>query len=395
MQRGQDTESDDADATPAIPVMRPWLDVEEAAALADVVASGWVAQGPRAAEFERALAARVGAEHGVAASSGTAALHLALQALDLGAGDDVIVPSLSYIATANAPRAVGATPVFADVDPATLNLTVETIEAALTPATRAVLLVHQAGVPADLDSIAALCDARGITLVEDAACALGAEYRGEPIGASGRLVVFSFHPRKVITTGEGGMVMTADVEQADRMRRLRDHGSDVSAWSRAGSSTTIERYVEPGFNFRLSDLLAAVGLVQLDRLDEIVGRRRALAAAYQDALRDLPLRQIVQDPPWGRANYQSFWVELADESDGARDEVLARLLDTRVLARRGIMAAHLEPAFSGTDHVPLPTTERLTERSLILPLFHTMTEDDQARVVDALIAALASLPATS
>jgi dTDP-4-amino-4,6-dideoxygalactose transaminase len=385
---GQDTDAAGL-PLPAIPVMRPWLDDEEAEAMAEVVASGWVAQGPRTAEFEDALAARVGARHGVAASSGTAALHLALLALDLGPGDDVVVPSLSYIATANAPRAVGATPVFADVDPATLDLTADTIEAVLTPATRAVLVVHQAGVPADLDAIHALCDPRGIEVLEDAACALGAEHRGVPIGGSGGLVAFSFHPRKVITTGEGGMVMTADDAQAERMRRLRDHGSDVSAWARHDSSTTVEHYIEPGFNFRLSDLLAAVGLVQVERLDEIVARRRALAAAYQEALRDLPLRQIVHDPPCGRANYQSFWVELADDRAGARDDVLAHLLGAGVLARRGIMAAHLEPAFAGTEHAPLPVTERLAERSLILPLFHTMTEPEHARVVDALSAALA------
>jgi perosamine synthetase len=173
------------------------------------------------------------------------------------------------------------------------------------------------------------------------------------------------------------------------MRRLRDHGSDISAWSRAGASTTIERYVEPGFNFRLSDVLAAVGLVQLDRLDQIVTRRRELAAAYQQSLGDLPLRQVVADPSWGRANYQSFWVELDDDRPGARDDVLARLFDRGVLARRGIMAAHLEPAFAGTEHGPLPMTERLTQRSLILPLFHTMTDREQERVVDALSAALA------
>jgi len=368
--------------------MRPWIDTEEALALADVVASGWVAQGPRTAEFERALAERVGTGHGVAAASGTAALHLALSVLDLAPGDDVVVPSLSYIATANAPRAVGANPVFADVDAETLNLTPATIEAALTPATRAVLVVHQAGVPADLDAIHALCDRRDIEVVEDAACALGAEYRGTPIGGNGRLVAYSFHPRKVITTGEGGMVTTANDAWAARMRRLRDHGSDVSAWARHTSSTTVERYVETGFNFRLSDLLAAVGLVQLGRLDEIVARRRQLADSYRELLRELPLRQVVDDPPWGTANYQSFWIELDDDRPGARDAVLAHLFDAGVLARRGIMAAHLEPAFAGVDHVPLPTTERMTERSLILPLFHAMTADDQVRVVDALRAAL-------
>jgi perosamine synthetase len=368
--------------------MRPWIGGEEADALAEVVASGWVAQGPRTADFEAALAAAVRTGHGVAASSGTAALHLALSSLDLRPGDEVVVPSLSYIASANAPLAVGARPVFADVDPATLNLTAETVEAVLTPATRAVLVVHQAGTPADLDALHALCDPRGIELVEDAACALGAEHRGTPIGGNGRLVAFSFHPRKVITTGEGGMVTTADDARAERMRRLRDHGSDVSAWSRHASGTTVERYLEPGFNFRLSDLLAAVGLVQLERLDAIVARRRELAARYQDQLRDLPVRQVSADPPWGRANYQSFWVELDEVSALSRDDVLGRLSDAGVLARRGVMAAHLEPAFAGIRHAPLPVTERMAAQTLILPLFHTMTESEQLRVVDALRAAL-------
>jgi dTDP-4-amino-4,6-dideoxygalactose transaminase len=387
-QIGDDGTTSPNDEVSAIPVMRPWLDTEEAIAVADVVASGWVAQGPRAAEFERVLATRVGAAHGVAASSGTAALHLALSVLDLAPDDEVVVPSLSYIATANAPRAVGAKPVFADVDAATLNLTAATIEAVVTPATRAVLVVHQAGVPADLHAIRALCDPRGIEVVEDAACALGADHRGTPIGGSGGLVSFSFHPRKVITTGEGGMVTTASDAWAGRMRRLRDHGSDVSAWARHRSSTTVEQYVEPGFNFRLSDLLAAVGLVQMTRLDEIVARRRALAATYRELLRDLPLRQVVDDPAWGHGCYQSFWVELENGVPGARDAVLERLFEQGVLARRGIMAAHREPAFADTDHLPLPVTERMTDGTLILPLFHTMTEDEQMRVVAALGAAL-------
>ena len=381
--------AEDDDSAAPIPIMRPWLGPEEADALAEVVESGWVAQGPRAARFEQALAERVGAVHGVAASSGTAALHLSMLVLGLGPGDDVVVPSLSYIATANAPRAVGARPVFADVDVATQNLTPATIEVALTPATRAVVLVHQAGVPADVGAVHALCDPLGIAVVEDAACALGASYRGRPIGADSDLVNFSFHPRKIITTGEGGMVMTGRDDWADRLRRLRDHGASISAWARHDSSLAIEEYLEPGFNFRMSDLLAAVGLVQLERLDQIVARRRALAAVYQEALAGYAALQMASDPPWGLANFQSFWVVLPDDCSRGRDDLLVGLLARGILARRGIMAAHLEPAFAGFECPALPVTEHLTRRSLLLPLFHTMTESDQGRVVDALRAELA------
>ena len=202
-----------------IPVIRPWLGPEEAEAAAAVVASGWVAQGPRVAEFESAFAAVVGVEHAVAVSSCTAALHLALVVAGVGPGDEVVVPSLYFIATSNAARDVGAVPVFADVDPATQNLTPATVEPHLTERTRAVILVDQAGVPADLDAIRGLCDPLGITVVEDAACAIGSVYRGRQAGAGAELAAFSFHPRKLVTTGEGGMVTTPDAEVAARLRR--------------------------------------------------------------------------------------------------------------------------------------------------------------------------------
>src|SRR5580704_14411791 len=205
-----------------IPVMRPWLGAEEAAAAAEVVSSGWVAQGPRVAKFEEAFASAIGAEHAVALSSCTTALHLALVVAGIGPGDEVVVPSLSFIATANAARYVGAAPVFADVDEATQNLTPTTVEPCLTPRTRAVILVDQAGVPADLGAMQELCEPRGITVVEDAACAVGSVYRGRPAGAGAYLAAFSFHPRKLLTTGEGGMLVTTDEAVAARLRRLRE-----------------------------------------------------------------------------------------------------------------------------------------------------------------------------
>jgi dTDP-4-amino-4,6-dideoxygalactose transaminase len=371
-----------------IPVMRPWLGAEEAAAAAAAVSSGWVAQGPRVAEFEAAFASAIGAGHAVAVSSCTTALHLALVAAGIGPGDEVIVPSLSFIATANAARYVGALPVFADVEEATQNLTPATVAPCLTRATRAVILVDQAGVPADLDAMRALCEPRGITVVEDAACAVGSEYHGRPVGAGADLAAFSFHPRKLLTTGEGGMLVTPDRSVADRLRRLREHGMDISAAARhASRQPVIEHYTELGFNFRMTDIQAAIGIVQLRKLGQLIARRRALAHRYQRLLKDVPGIRTIRDPAYGSTNYQSFWVVLPEHFPISRDELMQNLAEAGVSARRGIMAAHLEPAYTGLPHGPLPVTERLTARTLILPLYHDLTEEEQDIVVSVLAAA--------
>jgi dTDP-4-amino-4,6-dideoxygalactose transaminase len=365
-----------------IPIMKPWLGAEEAAAAAEAVASGWVAQGPRVAAFEDAVVRKVGAAHGVAVSSCTTALHLSLVALDIGPGDEVIVPSLSFIATANVARHVGATPVFCDVDPATQNLTGGSVAQLITQATRAVIVVHQAGVPADIDTIRDVCESKGVAIIEDAACAIGSTYRDRPIGGTSDFVCFSFHPRKVITTGEGGMIMTSREDVSERLRRLREHGMSVSAAARhASRELVVEQYLETGFNFRMTDIQAAVGLVQLSRLDAIVDGRRALALRYQRHLRDVPGLETVTDPPYGRTNFQSFWIVLPDGFPVERDELLRTMMERGISPRRGIMAAHLEPAYAGSAHVPLPVTERLTQRSLLLPLFQGMTDEQQDRVI--------------
>jgi perosamine synthetase len=340
-----------------------------------------VAQGPRVAAFEQAFAARVDAPHAVAVSSCTAELHLALVALGVGPGDEVVVPSLSFIATANAARYVGATPVFADVEADTQNLSPKTIESALSPATRAVIVVHQGGTPADLDAIHALCDPLGVAVVEDAACAIGATYKARPVGAGAELAAFSFHPRKVITTGEGGMLTTTRADRAVLLRRLREHGMNVSAADRhAARGPVIERYLETNFNYRMTDIQAAVGLVQLGRLDAIVRRRRQLAGRYQRLLADVPGLQVARDPAYG-TTYQSFWVVLPDDFPVDRNTLLARLADAGISSRRGIMAAHLEPAYTAISHADLPVTERLAAQALLLPLFHELRRDEQDRVV--------------
>lgn len=386
--------SADGPAAPVIPVMIPWLGDEEAGAAAEAVRSGWVAQGPRVAGFERAFAAWLGVPHAVAVSSCTTALHLCLIGAGVAGGDEVVVPSLSFIATANAVRYAGAVPVFADVDLSTGNLTPETVEPLFTERTRAVIVVDQGGVPADVDAFRALCEPRGIEVVEDAACGAGSTCRGRPVGSRARFAAFSFHPRKLLTTGEGGMAVCADAETAARMRRLREHGMSVSAADRHSSgSVAPESYGEVGFNYRMTDIQAAVGLVQLRKLPAMVARRRELAERYREGLKglfaDMPGARLVGDPVHGTTNYQTCWLMLGgDAPPGARDRLLADLAGAGISARRGIMAAHLEPPYAGSERVPLPHTERLARDSLVLPLYHSLTTGQQDRVVAALLASV-------
>jgi dTDP-4-amino-4,6-dideoxygalactose transaminase len=367
-----------------IPIMKPWLGEEEARAAADALRSGWVAQGPRVAEFESRFAERVGAEYGVAVSSCTAALHLCLHLLGIGSGDEVVVPSFSFVATSNCARYVGATPVFADVEPDDGNISARTVEPVLTERTRAVVVVDQGGMPADVEPLRQLCERRGVALVEDAACAAGSRHRGVPVGSGATLAAWSFHPRKLLTTGEGGMLTTSDAGLSARARRLREHGMNVSAADRHESrQPVIESYLEVGFNYRMTDIQAAVGLVQLAKLDEMVGRRRELASFYQAMLFDVPGLRTVRDPAWGESNFQSFWVELDRDFPLSRNELLSALAAEGVSARAGIMAAHRQPAYVDHPRIDLPVTERLTDNTLILPLFHTMTESEQDAVTQA------------
>lgn len=370
-----------------IPVARPFIGAEEEKAVIEVLRSGWVTQGPRVAEFEQKFSAYIGCKHAVAVSSCTTALHLALIALNIGGGDEVICPSLSFIATANSIAYVGATPVFGDIDLATYNLDPNCIEALITPRTKALLVVHQIGLPAEMNTLAQIAQKHNLAIIEDAACAIGSEYEERLIGAPvGTMACFSFHPRKVLTTGEGGMITTSDAALAERLRRLRQHAMSLSDVARHSAKQVVtETYDEVGFNFRMTDMQAAIGITQLGRLGGFLERRRYLAARYTSTLQHLPWMITPTVPANCRHNYQSYMVRLIGEHAKNRDAIMQQLLEKKISTRRAIMAIHRElPYRSPIWDRSLPHTDLVTDTGLILPLFHQMTEAEQDYVIESL-----------
>jgi perosamine synthetase len=375
-----------------IPITKPYMDEAEALAAADAIRSGWIVQGPIVAAFEKAVAERLGVAHAVATTNCTSALHLALLCCGIGPGDEVIVPSFSYIATANAVLHAGATPIFVDIDARTYNMDPALIEAAITPRTRAIFPVDQIGLPADLDPILAIAARYGLQVIEDAAPAIGATYRGRPIGSLSPITCFSFHPRKSISTGEGGMLVTHSAEIAAQARVLRAHGASVSDLARHQSTqVVIEEYAELGYNYRMTDIQAAVGLEQLKKLDYILERRQTLAARYGRLLAQMPGVTPPFVPAGSTHTYQSYAVRLDPMCTPSREAVMAQMLAQGVATRRGVMAIHEEPYYARTRQVQvcLPVTEAATRETLLLPMFTTMTDDDQDYVVQALWDALA------
>jgi perosamine synthetase len=375
-----------------VPFVRPFIGKAEADAVQRTILSGWVTQGPEVAAFEREFAAYAGAPHACAVSNCTTALHLALLAAGVGPGDEVITVSHSFIATANCIRYCGATPVFVDIDPITFNPDPALVEPAISPRTRAILAVHQLGMPCDLAALLPIARKHGIPLIEDAACATGSEIlwngKWEPIGKPhGDAACFSFHPRKVITTGDGGMITTANPEWDARYRLLRQHAMSVPDTVRHGSSKVIfESYPLVGFNYRMTDIQASVGRPQLNRLAEIISLRRSLGARYARLLSEIPGVVPPSEPSWGRTNWQSYSATLPKGCD--QRQVMQSMLDSGIATRRGVMCAHREASYPEGSYRTAPGglrwSEEMQDRTIILPMFPSLTEAEQDRVVEAL-----------
>ncbi len=390
-----------------VPIARPVMGEAEMRAVQRPLSTGWLTQGPEVAAFESEFADFTGAAHACAVSNCTTALHLALRAVGVSSGDEVITVSHSFIASANAIRYCDAVPVFVDVQRGTGNIDPLQLEVAITPRTKAILIVHQLGMPCDLEAAVAIARRHGLRLVEDAACAAGSSIlwggQWEQIGRPhGDVACFSFHPRKVMTTGDGGM-LTTNLPELDKQFRLwRQHSMTVADTARHSARTVVfEEYSELGFNYRMTDLQAAVGREQLIRLPGMVAERRRLARRYSEVLSGIAGLQLPYEPPWARSNWQSYCVRLPAGRDQRR--VMQSMLDAGIATRRGVMCAHREPAFrlepwrcrgvSGVvegsdDCTTLFESEAITDHGLILPLFVGMTDDDQGRVVAALASAL-------
>jgi len=370
----------------SVPLARPSFDQSEIELVAEVLRSGWVTQGPKVVEFERAFAAWVGAREAVAVSNATAALFLSLHAQGIGPGAEVLVPSLSFIATANCVVHAGATPVFVDVEPRNFNIDPEKIESAIGPATRAIVAVDQLGMPCDIERILEIARRHRLVVVQDAACAAGSRVNGRPVGAGKHATCFSFHPRKVLVTGEGGMITTDDAELAALLRLLRHQGMSVSDLDRHRSqSVLIEEYPIVGYNFRLPDVLAALGLAQLAKLPEFLAARRAAAAHYDAALSDLEHLELPQPPPGVEYNYQSYMVRLRGVERATRNRVMDQLQRRGIATRRGLMAIHREACYSQAARADtLEHTEQATDQTLLLPMHAELTRDDLEYVVHEL-----------
>jgi perosamine synthetase len=369
--------------TEPIPLSAPWIEEREEELVLEALRSGRLSLGPMLERFETALAERIGAPHVAAVSSGTAGLHLAVRLAGFGPGDEVLTTPFSFVASANCLLYEGATPVFADVDPRTLNLDPAAAEAAITERTKGILAVDIFGYPAEYDELIVMAERHGLVLVDDACEALGAEYKGRPVGSLGHPAVFAFYPNKQITTGEGGALAVDTEEDWRRLKSLSNQGrTDSGEWLTHGHL---------GFNYRLDELSAALGLAQVEKLDEILERRREVAARYAELLRDVDgVEPPLPDDAEHRRSWFVYVAQLAEDVD--RDGVIARLAEDGVAAKPYLPSIHLQPYWRerfGTREGMFPVAESASRRSLALPFHTRLTTGEQERVAGALRRAVA------
>jgi len=372
-----------------IPITKPCFGEEEKRAIIEPLESGWVVQGPKVKEFERLFAEYTGAKYAIAISNCTAALHLALVALGIDEGDEVIVPAFTWVSTANVVEYQRGKPVFVDIDLRTFNIDVKQIEDKITPRTKAIIPVHLFGLSADMDPIMEIAKRHNLYVVEDAACALGTFYKGRCIGTIGDATCFSFHPRKLITTGEGGMLTTNDPDIARQVSSRRDHGALASDLERhKAGAWSLPEFPWLGYNYRMTDLQGAIGVEQMKKLDWIIQRRIELAHRYDEMLSELEAIETPFVPDGYRHTYQSYVTLVKDDSPLSRDEIALRLQAEGIATRQGTQAVHALGYYKnkyGIAEEDYPMTWKAACQSLTLPLYPTMTEEEQDYVVEKLV----------